>query len=159
MLRSKKLAIVLACALAFFSKVPTYALDKLVFILNNGQQITFALADRPSFTFEGDKLIATDNTGKKQEIALTDVKDYSVKNITNDIKQVATTTNQPTLVDGHVYYEGLKVATLVRIIAVNGQEIARYNAPQNGKLDINLASLAKGIYIIQAGKNTIKITR
>ena len=104
-------------------------------------------------------MIATDNTGKKQEIALTDVKDYSVENITDDIKQVATTTNQPTLVDGHVYYEGLKVATLVRIIAVNGQEIARYNAPQNGKLDINLASLAKGIYIIQAGKNTIKITR
>lgn len=162
MLRSKKIAIVLACTLAFFAKAPVYALEKLVFVLQNGQSITFALSDRPTLTFEGDKLVATNNKGEKKEIALNQVKDYSIQAIqdeTTGIEQAPISTDKPTLANGHVYYEGLKEGVWVRIIAMNGQEIARHQAPANGKLDIDLTTLNKGIYIIQAGKNTIKITR
>lgn len=159
MIKSKKMWIALAFALAFFAKAPVYALEKLVFVLQNGQSITFALSDRPTLTFEGDKLVATNNKGEKKEIALNQVKDYSIQDETTGIEQTPISTDKPTLANGHVYYEGLKEGVWVRIIAMNGQEIACHQAPANGKLDIDLTTLNKGVYIIQAGKNTIKITR
>lgn len=161
MKKTKKLCLALICCFSVFAGTKAFAIDNLVFEMKDGSKIIFVLENHPEFTVQGNNLVATDKSGKSQTIALDKIASYEVQenNTLNGIEQpTAGVATKPVYANGHVYYEGLKEATVVRVIAINGQEMEAYKAPANGRVDIDLTKLAKGIYIIQAGKNAIKIT-
>lgn len=160
MKKNNKLRLASACLLVMSLAPKLHAQEQLVLEMKDHSKATFVLADKPKLSISEATLVAKDSKNNTKEIALSDLVRYyfSTEQTPTGIHTATTGKVRPSLANGHVYYEGLQEATLVRVIALGGQEIARYKVSGDGRADIDLTRLAKGVYLIQAGKNTIKIS-
>lgn len=58
-----------------------------------------------------------------------------------------------------VQVEGLQAGTLVQVFSINGTKVASTQADAQGRATLDLGAQRQGIYVINAGKTTLKITK
>lgn len=125
----------------------------------DGSCTTCQMDAKPVITYSGDSLqLTAENVDVKLPLE-------GIANIT--FGNAETSISSPTVsVQGSikatsdaVLLSDFKSSTPVFMYSVNGMLTDRYTIPESGSLQISLAGKRSGVYIIKAGRSTIKITR
>lgn len=157
--KTKRIALAIASMFVLLLSANATPVEKLVIKLKDNTKVTFVLADKPKMQLQGNKWVVADSKNNTKEIAMADMVSYSFA--TEDVSDGINITNgnkvKPMLCNGHAYFENLKPLTTIRIITLTGNMVAQYKADKAGYADVDLTILPAGIYLIQAGKTTIKI--
>lgn len=95
------------------------------------------------------------------EVARADIDRITIDKQATDIKQTLSEEQQGRITvnaDG-AQLSGFGKGMKVYLYQVNGVLISQYTIPESGSLDISLNGMERGIYIIKAGRSTIKTAR
>ena len=123
--------------------------------------VTFYTDQREAVTIdEIEMIVAADNQETFNVVltngtTLTDVVFLTTDNLSG-VDKVATDTPQLLVANDVMHINGCK-ASQVTIYSVNGQTLLQQDV--NGSADINISHLESGVYLLQAGKTTMKFVK
>lgn len=152
---------ILLCLMLMLTSSKVIATKHLVLDFKDHTFVTFGMDEHPKITFLNGKITITHGANLTKEVDISQIvryyfsNDKPTTNIDTPNQQILKTSVD----NGHVRYQGLIPAAIVRVLSLNGQQVACYTADTQGCVDINLTSLPCGMYILQAGKNIIKIAK
>lgn len=126
---------------------------KLVIKQKSGNETVLALSTNPVITFVGDNM-KIENELINISIPIDDIDDYRVDNPDRIEEQVV----KPIMTKGHVIFLGIPKGTTAYVYTPDGKTVCTQKANDDGTVDFNIDTLPKGMYIIKASNNTIKIT-
>ncbi len=133
----------------------------LVLTLNDGSVSKFALTDAPEISFNDNLMVVTCD-GDELSTELADVDNYTFVT-----EQVATKVSPITVKDGksvsdvafrNAQITGLNADGHVTVYDINGKAITTLVADAEGKVNVDLSNLSKGIYILHTPTKNFKIT-
>ncbi len=120
-----------------------------------GKSIIFALLEKPMITYQNNQLVVA--TSKETvEIPVGDISSIVFSGTSTAIHNLMSE-DKPQVKGGLVYFSDLKPGTLIYVFTSDGKNIAKVKADYSGTAQVNLSEFPKGIYLIKAGKQTIKI--
>ena len=120
-----------------------------------GKPIIFALLEKPMITYQNNQLVIT--TSKETvEIPVGDISSIVFSGTSTAIHNLMSE-GKPQVKGGLAYFSDLKPGTLVYVFTSDGKNMAKVKADYSGTAQVNLSEFPKGIYLIKAGKQTIKI--
>ena len=126
---------------------------KLVIKQKSGNETVLALSTNPVITFAGENM-KIENELINISIPIDDIDDYRVDNPDRIEEQVV----KPIMTKGHVIFLGIPKGTTAYVYTPDGKTVCTQKANDDGTVDFNIDTLPKGMYIIKASNNTIKIT-
>lgn len=147
------------------SSVPLVAQDnagqrQLVLLLASGEQIAYLTSEQPSFQLIDDKLVLTSMRVQVEYEAKDITKFYLEKAADTGIEQMEQTGKAiPSYSDGFLSISNAKPHTPVGITDLRGVVVKRLAVGDDGQLVVNLNMLPAGVYIINIGRNIVKITK
>lgn len=131
--------------------------SELVIHLKNGEQVTFALEQKPIISFETDDLVVkSENTC--YSVSMDEVACYDFNPIITDVENRQNKKSIPIIFKEHIVFTNLSRDSKVFVYTMDGKCIHSYKADSIGNVDVNLNSLPKGICILKSSVTTIKIT-
>lgn len=140
----------------FFSCICIHA-EELVVYLKTGEQVSFILEKKPVISFSNDSLvIKSDNSDYLASID--NIEKYSFKTITTGLDSVSIENKLPSFHHEHVIFENLEVGSKVSVYDISGRLKSAYIVDVTGVLDINLATLPKGHYILSGPAFSFKFS-
>ena len=141
--------------LSLLSALSAYADEARVVIRQkSGGETVLQLDTNPVITFSGEDMVVTTSL-TSISFPLADVDSYTASDGTTGIRPVV---SAPRFADGRIIFSGLAAGSVVSVYTPDGRLISRQRADGSGRADISLASLPKGIYVVRAQDNSIKIT-
>lgn len=147
------------------SSVPLVAQDnagqrQLVLLLASGEQIAYLTSEQPSFQLIDDKLVLT-SMRVQVEYEAKDITKFSLEKAADTgIEQMEQTGKAiPSYSDGFLSISNAKSHTPVGITDLRGVVVRRLTVGDDGQLVVNLNMLPAGVYIINIGRNIVKITK
>lgn len=151
----KKLFAVLALLLGVSMGVRADVVKYLVLNTSDGQQV-IALADNPVMTISGDVLKVTVGGVEKVSTSLANVKNYSFQ------EQRATAISEIladgyNLSQGHVFMNNVKAGETITVYSADSRRVSAQRAAADGRVDIDLTTLPKGVYIVKTPNTSIKV--
>ena len=147
------------------SSVPLVAQDnagqrQLVLLLASGEQIAYLTSEQPSFQLIDDKLVLTSMRVQVEYEAKDITKFYLEKAADTGIEQMEQTGKAiPSYSDGFLSISNAQPHTPVGITDLRGVVVRRLAVGDDGQLVVNLNMLPAGVYIINIGRNIVKITK
>ena len=147
------------------SSVPLVAQDnagqrQLVLLLASGEQIAYLTSEQPSFQLIDDKLVLTSMRVQVEYEAKDITKFYLEKAADTGIEQMEQTGKAiPSYSDGFLSISNAQPHTPVGITDLRGVVVRRLTVGDDGQLVVNLNMLPAGVYIINIGRNIVKITK
>ena len=126
---------------------------KLVIKQKSGNETILALSTNPIITFVGENM-KIENDFINISIPIDDIDDYRVDNPDRIEEQDV----KPILTKGHVIFMGIPQRTTAYVYTPDGITVCAKKASDDGTVDFNIDTLAKGTYIIKASNNSIKVT-
>lgn len=154
-----KLLLVLIALLAYSHLCHADDGEAVVIWQTNGQFTSYELAQKPVITYVGDSLLLTAGDANVK-FPLVNIDKVTFANSTTGITHTAAeTAGDIKVTNDEVTLTGFKTGTTVFVYKTNGMLMGRYIVPASGSLQISLAGMSRGIYIIKAGMSTIKIAR
>lgn len=148
--------IMLSCAtFAFADDVNT-----LVIKLQNGTEEKFCLTDRPIITMPDDNVVinhqSIDATYKRSEVATF----YFLNDTESGINQIASSSITYSFADDDTFcINGLNADTMVRVVTADGKLVNTLHSDSSGAVNVPLAHLRGGVYVITFDGRSIKIKR
>lgn len=134
--------------------------ESVILWYTNGEKTCYLLSDKPVITYSGENVVLT-ATDVDIEVPMDDIERITIDKQTTGIKPDVS--GQP---QGHIavnsdgaQLSGFEKGMKVYLYQVNGVLISQYTIPESGSLNISLNGMERGIYIIKAGRSTIKIAR
>lgn len=132
-----------------------------------GGRMEYLLSDKPQLRHNNDIVTLTyKETGGSAtytvEFSTKDIRKVflSKKNQLNSIEDLSVNDKNNISVEaGLVRFSGFKPGEKVRVYGLDGKLQSESTIPQNGELTISVATLPKGVNIININKQSIKITR
>lgn len=125
---------------------------------NEGKEIEFRFDMGPVATFEENNLVITDDAGDKVMYDMKDVSSITFKTISGvgEIKEgrVSVTVGKFALVA-----EGLEEGETVAIYTLSGSRVAEGRADSEGRVEIAVSELEKGVYIVNAPGHSFKFVK
>ena len=151
----KKLFAVLALLVGVTMGVRADVVKYLVLNTADGQQV-IALADNPVMTISGDVLKVTVGGVEKVSTSLANVKNYSFQ------EQRATAISEIladgyNLSEGHVFMSNVKAGETIAVYSADSRRVSVQRVAADGRVDIDLTSLPKGVYIVKSPTTSIKV--
>ena len=147
------------------SSVPLVAQDnagqrQLVLLLASGEQIAYLTSEQPSFQLIDDKLVLT-SMRVQVEYEAKDITKFSLEKAADTgIEQMEQTGKAiPSYSDGFLSISNAQPHTPVNITDLRGVVVRRLAVGDDGQLVVNLNMLPAGVYIINIGRNIVKITK
>jgi hypothetical protein len=147
------------------SSVPLIAQDnagqrQLVLLLASGEQIAYLTSEQPSFQLIDDKLVLT-SMRVQVEYEAKDITKFSLEKAADTgIEQMEQTGKAiPSYSDGFLSISNAQPHTPVGITDLRGVVVRRLTVGDDGQLVVNLNMLPAGVYIINIGRNIVKITK
>ena len=131
------------------------ASDDVFIVIKTGAEIVaVALADNPVITYANDQLVIT--TAEKQvEFPVVDITGYSfMESEPTAIKNIKVDREHK---QGMVAFDHLKEGITVMLYNAKGEQVRTTKAQADGTAVIDMHGLAKGVYVIRAGKLSFKI--
>ena len=126
---------------------------QIVIKQKSGSETVLELSIHPIITFSGeDMVVTTDLT--TFSIPLDFIEDYVVSDGTTDIEQLVT---KPQLSDGSITFNGLAAGAPVYVYSMDGRLITKMTADHTSRAVVSLQDLPKGVYIVSAGNNKVKV--
>lgn len=125
----------------------------------NGTKTTFILAEQPELTF-ADKALHISVSGKSTDFEIGDVKQFYFGDAATDI--AAPQADGLRVVcqsDDKIVIEGVGAHAVVQLFALNGTRLTGHASVADGRAEVTLTSLPKGIYLIKINQQTFKIYR
>lgn len=117
--------------------------------------VKVVLSENPVITIANDNLVITTEE-KTVEVPVAEISGYTYHDpAITGIRIVEATQRQ---VGGAVSFEKLAPGTAVAIYSTSGEQLSSTNASNDGTAELDMQRLPKGIYIIKAGKTSIKVT-
>lgn len=157
----KRMKYILSCIML---SCATYALaddvNTLVIKLQNGTEEKFCLADRPIITMPDDNVVinhqSIDATYKRSEVETF----YFLNNPAVGIDQIASSTITYSFADANTFcINGLQENVMVRIVSADGKLVNNLQSDSAGAVNVPLAHLKGGVYVITFGGRSIKVKR
>lgn len=151
----RKLLFLVALLLAIVIPRQARASDDVFIVIKTGAEIVaVALADNPVITYANDQLVIT--TAEKQvEFPVADIMGYSfLESEPTAIKNIKVDREHK---QGMVAFDHLKEGITVMLYNAKGEQVRTTKAQADGTAVIDMHGLAKGVYVIRAGKLSFKI--
>jgi hypothetical protein len=151
----RKLLFLVALLLAIVIPRQARASDDVFIVIKTGAEIVaVALADNPVITYANDQLVIT--TAEKQvEFPVADITGYSfLESEPTAIKNIKVDREHK---QGMVAFDHLKEGITVMLYNAKGEQVRTTKAQADGTAVIDMHGLAKGVYVIRAGKLSFKI--
>ena len=151
----RKLLFLVALLLAIVIPRQARASDDVFIVIKTGAEIVaVALADNPVITYANDQLDIT--TAEKQvEFPVADITGYSfLESEPTAIKNIKVDREHK---QGMVAFDHLKEGITVMLYNAKGEQVRTTKAQADGTAVIDMHGLAKGVYVIRAGKISFKI--
>lgn len=126
----------------------------------NGEKTCYLLSSKPVITYSEENLVLT-ATDVNIEVALADIEKITFDRQGAGVQQALSEKQQGRITvnaDG-AQLSGFEKGMKVYLYKVDGVLISQYTIPESGSLNISLNGMERGIYIIKAGRSTIKIAR
>ena len=117
--------------------------------LRDGTKAEFALSSQPQITFSNGSMTAT-TPEKTITVELGRVLKYFFSNTSTGKPQVEYHI-------GHVLLYGLPTEAAVSIMTIDGRRVFKGHATADGKIDIDLSTYSKGIYLLCTPNGNIKM--
>lgn len=151
------LAILLMFSLGMWAQ---QAKPRLVVWQKSGEKVYYDLADQPETTFE-DGLLIIKTKSATVEYQLTNILRYTyegVKSTGIDLQPSERMVSIAKDGDG-VTFRNLAEGTSVSVYSANGTLVEQRTAPAGQPLSISIAQRPAGVYVVKAGKETIKLVK
>ena len=139
------------------------AVTYLVLTQNDGTVNTFSLNETPVINYAGDSLIVTCG-GNQLKTTLEGLRDYSfttklIKTGIQDVPSTGSTTSSPSsnVAFSNATISGLKAGAHVRVYNINGVAVSTLTADAEGKVNVDLNNLPKGVYILNTPTKSFKV--
>lgn len=126
-------------------------------VLNTAdEQQVIALADNPVMTVSGGVLKVTVGGVEKVSTSLDNVKNYMFQeqNATA-IREIMADGYQ--LSEGHVFMSNVKAGETIAVYSADSRRVSVQRVAADGRVDIDLTSLPKGVYIVKSPTTSIKV--
>lgn len=143
--------------LLFLSCLWMQAQEVLVIHLQAGGDASFALAQQPVITLEGESMVVK-GSQINYSVPISDVAYYHFAASGTDIQQPQMANNKPVISNGHVQFSGLAAGSRVCVYTIDGKQLGSYRADDSGCVDVDVTTLSKGIYVLKSPTTSIKIT-
>lgn len=151
----KKLFAVLALLAGVSMGVRADVVKYLVLNTTDGQQV-IALADNPVMTISGNVLKVSVGGVEKVSASLTDVKNYSFQEQgTTAISEILA--DGYNLSEGHVFMSKVKAGETITVYSADSRRVSVQRVAADGRVDIDLTALPKGVYIVKSPNASIKV--
>lgn len=126
---------------------------QIVIKQKSGSETVLELSTHPVITFSGeDMVVTTDLT--TFSIPLDFIDNYVVSDGTTAIEQL---TAEPQFSDSRIMFNGLAAGTPVYVYSMDGRLVTKMTADQTSRAVVSLQDLPKGVYIVSAGNNKMKV--
>lgn len=155
-LRTMFLALVLATA--FFAKAEIIT---VVFYTNDGQKIGYSISEKPvcKYTDNNSRLLVT-TTSTEVEYEVENLQKFVFSDeLVNKIEGARAKQGKLDNKDGILTFEGNKKGIVVAAYTPDGVLVAKTSTNSAGKAQLSLQNQPKGVYIVKAGKASLKITK
>ena len=133
----------------------------LVLTESNGTVSKFALAESPVVTYSGSDMVVT-CSGQTLTLGLEGLKLSFGEMETTSIDVVKDSTVDPDRLQfsfGEASFEGLTPGALVSVYSIDGKMVTKVKANQDGRSNISLMSLPKGVYILRTPSKSFKVKK
>lgn len=134
--------------------------ESIVLWHTNGEKTCYLLSSKPVITYNEENLLLT-AIDVDIEVPRTDIEKITIEKNPTDIQQISSDKQQGNIAvnaDGALL-SGFEKGLKVYLFQVNGVLVGQYTISESGSLTISLSGMERGIYIIKAGRSTIKIAR
>ena len=120
-----------------------------------GRQVSFSLAEHPVITYSHNTLVVK-TAAEEVEIPVALVTGYTYSEEPSAIRDLKLAGNT-TIGAGLVAFSALTPGSLVVAVNAGGQQVASVTASADGTAVVDLSRQPKGIYVLSAAGNTIKV--
>lgn len=136
------------------------AAPQLVVWQKNGEKVYYLLSDQPETTFEDGLLVISTQSGTTVNYQLKNVLRYTYENVATGVDLLPSERSIEVSRDGDaVTYRNLPEGTAVSLYSAGGMLLEQRKAGDGQSLTISVANRPSGIYIVKAGKETIKLMK
>ena len=151
----KNLFAILALLFGVSMGVRADVVKYLVLNTADGQQV-IALADNPVMTVSGGVLKVSVGGVEKVSTSLDNVKNYMFQEQSaTAIREILADGYQ--LSEGHVFMSNVKAGETIAVYSADSRRVSVQRVAADGRLDIDLTSLPKGVYIVKSPTTSIKV--
>lgn len=125
--------------------------------LNNGEEISFLLKEKPVITCKDASLVV--NGSAETSYAIEDVKNYHFsKTVLSGLRTATNSISVAYINDQTIELQNAHPMSLVSLSSISGVKIFSAFVGDEGKLSINLPS-RQGVYVLSVGNQSLKIIR
>ena len=153
------LSLLAVVALAFYATASDFY---MIVHLKDESTVNFAFANKPSATFEGNEMVITDQSDPENpsRFIISDVVKMTVSDEPG-LKVAGLNAEALTfsLHSGVLRGSGFEEGTLVRIFSAEGTVVESAAVSSDGTVEIGIANMPKGIYLVSAGKTSFKFIK
>lgn len=151
----KNLFAILALLFGVSMGVRADVVKYLVLNTADGQQV-IALADNPVMTVSGGVLKVTVGGVEKVSTSLDNVENYMFQEQSaTAIREIMADGYQ--LSEGHVFMSNVKAGETIAVYSADSRRVSVQRVAADGRVDIDLTSLPKGVYIVKSPTTSIKV--
>lgn len=123
----------------------------------DGSQVSFALADDPVVTNSATELTVS-SSSTTITVPFTELKNYVFSTQTTSLKPTAV---QPThrVVEGSIYFSGLQPGQGIAVFTLDGRQVSRNAADDQGNALVDISQLGSGVYIATTSTSSFKFIK
>lgn len=124
----------------------------------SGRTLSYALSSQPEITYAGDTLVLSYNN-VTVEYPVADILKITFSDKATDIAQGAASGQHEliTVTPDGVSLQGFEAGMPVRLYTSAGQVVTSLSTHADGSLLLSLSSFPTGVYVVKAGKSTLKV--
>lgn len=154
-----KILLLLLLPLFSIVAVAEETVEKLVVWAKDGTKVAFALAEKPTITFEESDMIITSN-GVEVKYALENMARFTYeKSSTTGITNLNNGESSFKLDGESILFPSLKANSTVSVYTVNGTLVLQETVHSDGEYSFPILSLNTGVYIVNVNGLTYKIVK
>ncbi len=153
----KKLKFYLMLLVVMFATSAKAESVKYLVLNAGGEETVIALADNPVMTISEGTLKVVAKGEEILSVALSEGLTYSFSEDSSTGIEEIQIDETPRLEQGHVYFSHIQKGELIRVFTINGKLVSAQRVNDDGKADIDLTPLNKGLYIVKSAKISIKV--
>ncbi len=132
----------------------------MVLTTKQGESVQFRFSLDPVVTFSGTDLVLTDINDDSVTFPIENVASITFVDDTTGVEAIAAgDTVRITLADGLLTAEGLKEGAFLTLYDMKGAAVASVRADENGRAEVAVSRLAKGVYAVSAAGHSFKFIK
>ena len=127
--------------------------ESIIIKQKSGNETVLELSTNPVITFEGEDMVIT-NSFTTISFPIMDIDGYTVSSSSSGIEEVP---DMPHYQNGHVILNQVPKGASVFVYDIDGKIVNRLYSNKTGQAVVSLDNISKGVYVISAPNQSIKV--